>query len=157
MSYNMVILNVQDAIKWRTHEGPDSRSVLCPNGHSSVFICVGIPLWYCSMMSTLTETDKFWISELRIKKKSAHRFCQLSQQFWGNGSVSFGLAHQTFPSAFDSDMRHFSFLLNWNRAMETFPSTECSTWKWCLLEAKQERLHRIHMRCQIPLVLLSMY
>lgn len=68
MSYNMVILNVQDAIKWRTHEGPDSRSVLCPNGHSSVFICVGIPLWYCSMMSTLTETDKFWISELRIKK-----------------------------------------------------------------------------------------
>lgn len=158
----MLILNFQDAIKWRTHEGPDSRSVLCPKEHSSVFTCVGIPLWL-----SLCDTVPWWVHWLRqisseyqnweLKENVCTQIVPIITAIPGKRQCFLGACSSNLPECVWQWHEPLFISTELKQRSNGNISTECSTWEWCLLDAKQERLHRIHTRPQIPSVLLSMY
>lgn len=158
----MLILNFQDAIKWRTHEGPDSRSVLCPKEHSSVFTCVGIPLWL-----SLCDTVPWWVHWLRqisseyqnweLKENVCTQIVPIITAIPGKRQCFLGACSSNLPECVWQWHEPLFISTELKQRSNGNISAECSTWEWCLLDAKQERLHRIHTRPQISSVLLSMY
>lgn len=159
MFCRVVILNHQDSVKWWTKEGPGHTDVLSRRTFFSFRICQLPLVWYYSMVSTLTEAEKS-VSEhqnWKIKRKHLHTDCA---NYHSNSRK-----RQCFLRACSSNLPECVW--QWHQALfistelkqrsDRNISTECSTWEWRLLEAKQERLQRIHMRRRISSVLLSMY
>lgn len=98
-----------------------------------------------------------WTSELKIKRKHLHTDCANYHSNSRKRKRFLRVCSSNLPECVWQWHQALFISTELKQRSDRNISTECSVWEWRLLEAKQERLQRIHMRHHIPSVLLSMY
>lgn len=94
-------------------------------------------------MDTLSEKSKFSeYQNCKLKENIWTQIVPIIRAFLRKDIFSFGFPHQIFLRIFDSDIRHFSFPLNWNRILTDNISIACPTEERHLLQVKTGRVQK---------------
>lgn len=140
----MAIWN-QRSINWGIKEGHRFQNYIWsnrafPSSHVYRKSLVGFPcgVMHCHIAGTSSAKGKFFseYQNWKLKENSCIHVVPIIRAFLRKDKFSCGFAHQIFLSMFDSDIRHFSFLLNWDRILMDNISIALPTEERHLLEVK---------------------